>query len=79
MSATAKTVKEILCVLSNNELIQLIHDYDLLELYGYIGQCLLRTKVEEIWDNDQLLYFRLHATGIVLQAQRELLSRHEIV
>ena len=79
MSATAKTVKEIVCVLSNNELIQLIHDYDLLELYGYIGQCLLRTKVEEICDNDQLLYFRLRATGIVLKAQRELLSRHEIV
>ena len=78
MTASTKNVNEIVSVLSDEELVQLVKEYDYLEMYCYIGECFLRDKVEELCA-DQPMSFHLIATGLVLKAQRELLSRHEIV
>lgn len=78
MTASTKNVNEIVSVLSDEELVQLVKEYDYLEMYCYIGECFLRDKVEELCA-DQSMSFHLIATGLVLKAQRELLSRHEIV
>lgn len=80
MKTTDITVKKIVGGMSDEELVQLVKDYDEFEEKCCIGDCLLRQKVYQLCATDTVLvHFHLLATGLTLHAQRELLSRNKII
>jgi hypothetical protein len=79
MKTSDITVKKIVGGMSDEELVQLVKDYDKFEEKCCIGDCLLRQKVNEMCNDKDIVYFHLLATGLTLHAQRELLSRNKII
>lgn len=67
-------IKQLIQSMSTLELEQIVRDWDELEEKGYIGDCLLRTKVSEM-DNYISTGFWIGAVSYSLICMRELLRR----